>query len=237
MRARHQSDERQAALVAITLPEAVDELVIFHGVPAGPPSSDVFELVLFENIAYLASDNRRLQAFDRLRTEIGTRAEDLLKASRESLEEITALGIMKGTSAAKLLKCAEINVQVFNGDMSGILEETDMVAKRALRRFPGIGEPGAEKILLFAGRRPFLAPDSNGLRVLIRLGLTREESSYAKTYSVARVVAGALGTDIARFQLAHDVLRVHGKTICRGKEPVCASCPLRDRCAFARGEK
>jgi len=236
MRASCRPEARQVPLVAITLPEAVDELLTFHGVPNGPPTSDVFELVLFENIAYLAPDDRRRQAFERLRTEIGTRPEDLLKASRESLERVTALGALKGTSAAKLVRCAKTSAHVFNGDLSRVLEEPDEVAKRALRRFPGIGEPGAEKILLFAGGRPFLAPDSNGLRVLSRLGLIGEESSYARTYSAARAVSGSLGTDVARFQLAHAVLRVHGKRICRRKEPMCTSCPLRRRCAFARAE-
>ena len=59
-------------------------------------------------------------------------------------------------------------------------------ARKILRSFPGIGEPGAEKVLLFSGRQALLAPDSNALRVLVRLGLVREEKSYARTYAASR---------------------------------------------------
>ena len=102
-----------------------------------------------------------------------------------------------------------------------------------MRRFPGIGEPGAEKILLFSGRHPFLAPDSNGLRVLIRLGFVREEKSYAKSYSESRAAATALPPRVDAMQEAHLLLQRHGQTLCRRNDPLCDACPLRDACAYA----
>src|SRR2546422_8413212 len=48
-------------------------------------------------------------------------------------------------------------------------------ANQLLQRFPGIGEPGADKILLFAGGQVSLGPDSNALRVLYRLGFGKQE--------------------------------------------------------------
>ena len=50
-------------------------------------------------------------------------------------------------------------------------------ARRALKRFPGIADPGADKLLLFAGVTPYLALDSNGLRVLLRLGYGEEDDA------------------------------------------------------------
>ena len=215
-----------------TLPAVVDRLVAFHGPPPRPPSTDPFELVLFENVVYLAPDHRRVEAFEELRRTIGTRPSDLLGASRKSLEAVTSQGILKGVSAAKLVECAETCVRDFGGELAGVVEEPESVARRALRRFPGIGESGADRILLFTGKRPLLAPDSNGLRVLVRLGLVGEESSYARTYAGAKAVAEVLGTDIGRMQLAHGVLRGHGKTVCRRNKPACVTCPLRDVCAY-----
>ena len=55
-------------------------------------------------------------------------------------------------------------------------------ARRLLRRFPGIGEPGADKVLLFSRTQPVFALDSNGLRTLLRLGYGREVKSYPATY-------------------------------------------------------
>jgi hypothetical protein len=79
-----------------------------------------------------------------------------------------------------------------------------------------VGEPGAEKILLFAGRQALLAPESNGLRVLVRLGLVREEKSYAKTYAASREAAKGLKRSRAG---------------CR--RPTCSSSSMARRCANA----
>jgi hypothetical protein len=46
-------------------------------------------------------------------------------------------------------------------------------AKKALKRFPSIGDPGAEKILLLTRSYPVMALYSNGLRTLCRVGLPR----------------------------------------------------------------
>jgi endonuclease-3 len=50
-------------------------------------------------------------------------------------------------------------------------------AKKLLMRFPMIGEPGAEKILLFCGALAVLALESNGLRVLVRVGVAEERKT------------------------------------------------------------
>lgn len=215
------------------LAAALDALATFHGTPPSPPSTDAFELVLFENVAYLAPYHRRVEAFELLRETIGTSPRAVSEATEEALEAVTARGILKGTSAAKLRRCAELALTEFGGDLNHVVDDSTPVAKRALKRFPGIGDPGAEKILLFAADRPFLAPDSNGLRVLVRLGFVREGSSYAKTYAAARSAAAALGVDAARLRLAHGLLRLHGQTVCSRRAPACASCPLRGRCAYA----
>jgi hypothetical protein len=49
-------------------------------------------------------------------------------------------------------------------DLGAVLDRPQADAIRALKKFPAIGEPGAEKILLFAGKAPILALESNGLR-------------------------------------------------------------------------
>jgi endonuclease III len=216
------------------LQRAVTRLAAHYGDPPGPPAADAFELIVYENVAYLAPDDRRRAAFEQLRTKVGLRPASLARASTQDLEAVTAAGILKGTSAEKLRRCAEIAIKEFGGDLSPVLEQPDTEARRALQRFPGIGEPGAEKILLFARGRPFLAPDSNGLRVLTRLGLVREEASYARTYANARVKGAELGADAATLQRAHSLLRLHGQVLCRRRRPLCAACPLRAECLYYR---
>ena len=122
----------------------------------------------------------------------------------------------------------------FGGDLGAVVRLPLDRAKRALRSFPGIGEPGAEKILLFAGRHALLAPDSNALRVLVRLGLVGEGTSYSRTYAAARAAAFALRADVPFLLQAHQLLQRHGQSLCRRSAPRCTQCPLARECAYAR---
>lgn len=205
-----------------------------YGPPARPPTADPFELILLENVAYLAPPARRREAFETLKRTVGTSPAAILSARAPDLEKVTARGILKSTFAAKLRECARMAAEDFGGDLRTAIRRPLDTALRALRSFPGIGEPGAEKILLFAGRHALLAPDSNGLRVLVRLGLVREEKSYAKMYGAGREVAKGLPADTRVMQDAHLLLRHHGQSLCRRSAPRCGECPLASGCSHAR---
>jgi endonuclease III len=220
---------------ALGIREAVRVLAEHHGSAPVLPTLDAFELILWENVAYLASPARRLEAFAILEERIGTSPAAILKASRSALEAVTSRGILKGAFAAKLRECARIAVEDYGGDVGGALRAAPSRAKRILRSFPGIGEPGADKILLFAGLGNELAPESNGLRVLVRLGLLRDEGSYSRTYAASRRLAEELPKDSRSRGLAHLLLREHGQVLCRRSRPRCDACPLQARCAHARG--
>lgn len=221
---------------ALTLERAVALLRSHHGSPPGPPTSDPFELILWENVAYLASPERRREAFDDLRKSIGTSPKAILSSRPRDLERVTARGILATTFAEKLRECARIAIDQFDGDVGAVLEEPPAKAKRRLRAFPGIGEPGAEKILLFAGGHPSLAPESNGLRVLFRLGLVAEEKPYARAYAAGREAGTRLGENPKLLQEAHLLLHLHGRTLCRRAAPRCEACPLERGCAHAARE-
>src|SRR5262245_50380548 len=205
----------------LTLAAAVDRLRQHYGPPARMPTRDPFELILLENVAYLAPPARKREALAQLAATVGTSPAAILKARRAALERVTAHGILKATFAGKLRACARIAVDEFGGDVAAAIRGSPAAAKRALRRFPGIGEPGAEKILLLSGRQPSLAPESNGLRVLVRLGLVREQGSYPKTYAAARAAARGLPARAPAMQQAHLLLQQHGQTLCKRSDPRC----------------
>lgn len=217
----------------LALREAVDVLRRHYGSPARLPTTNPFELILLENVAYLASPAHRREAFELLKHTIGTDPIAILAAEPQALEQITARGILKSTFAAKLRECALIAVDDFSGDLGSVIQEPLESAKRVLQSFPGIGEPGAEKILLFSGQQALLAPESNGLRVLVRLGLVREEKTYARTYAASRELAKGLPADTNFMQEAHLLLQQHGQTLCKRSVPRCEACPLSPVCAYA----
>ena len=204
-----------------------------YGKPEPLPSTDAFELVLFENVSYLTTQEKRRAAFALLRQTIGTEPAALLRATRAQLERVTSHGILKAKFADKLRTCAHIALDEFGGDLNAGLGQSATQAQRALRRFPGIGAPGADRILLLSGRRTNLAPESNGLRVLARLGVIADDASYARLYKAGNAAGASLPQTIASLRAAHHLLQQHGQTLCRISAPQCSECPLQRRCTYA----
>lgn len=196
--------------------------------------SDPVELILWENIGYLVDDHRRAAAFDRLRKEVGLKPTDILAAATEKLVEIASLGgIHPEVRAQRLKEIAHIVLNEFDGDLNQALKLPLPKAIKVFKKFPSIGEPGAEKILLFSKAYPVLALESNGLRVLLRLGFGEEQKNYAASYRSARgTLTGETGDDCDFLIKAHELLRRLGKELCRRNKPLCPACPLKSTCAY-----
>jgi endonuclease-3 len=192
-------------------------------------------MILWEQVAYLASDEKRSKAFEALRSRIGTSAVTIAGAGKAALVEIAALGgIFAELRAERIEESAAMVIKDFGGDLDSLLGWPSPKAKKALQRFPMIGEPGAEKILLFCGKLDVLALESNGLRVLTRLGFTQEAKSYSATYRAAReATLKLLPVSAAHLQQAHLLLRQHGTGLCFRTSPACNSCPLNGSCPSA----
>lgn len=212
----------------------LDRLEKAYGRPSPNPARGPFELVLWENVAYLVSDERRRDAFRALKQRVGTVPRDILAASDDVLHTIAAMGGMHPERRVIVLReIAQRAVKEFDGKLDRVLELPLDQALKALRRFPSIGAPGAEKILLLCGARPLFALESNGLRVLLRLGYGEEEKSYAKTY---RAVRDAVEREITKsapwLVRARELLRRHGQELCKRSAPLCEACPIRESCRY-----
>jgi endonuclease III len=200
--------------------------------PTGP-----FELILWEIVAYLADDARRAAAFDALRKKVGLTPATILAAPPQLLVQITRSGgsIAAEERALRLQTVAELASEDFAGDLETLLTLPPLKAKKALMRFPMIGEPGAEKILLFCGVLPILALESNGLRAIVRLGFGEECKSYSSTYkSVRAATVDQLPPDCNLLTRAHLLLRLHGQELCLRTEPLCSACPVAAGCRYYR---
>jgi endonuclease-3 len=221
--------------VAPDLKKIVARLARHYGQPRAPITTDPFELLLLENVAYLVSDERREEAFKLLRKHAGTRPYEILAAGQEQILQSTKLGGMHSEQrVARLREIALIAMNEFGGDLRQALRLPLPKAKQALRKFPGIGEPSAEKILMLTRSYQVLGLDSNGLRVLVRLGFGEEKKkNYAATYrSVQETLSGQLIKDYDWLINAHLLLRQHGKELCKTNAPACEKCPVRTSCAY-----
>jgi endonuclease III len=221
------------------LQKVLTKLEAQHGSPDPPSVSDPFEMVLFENVVYLLSDEKREAAFRALKEKVGTSPTDILSASRDELYEIAKLGgMLPEARVERFRNIAQIALQEFDGDVAAAAKGPLQKAKKAMMKFPSIGEPGAEKILLFSRSHPVLGLDSNGMRVLQRIGYGEEGKSYSTTYrSVRDAVSGELKPGYDWLISAHQLLRRHGQQVCRRSEPLCKSCPITAFCRYYKQSK
>ena len=220
----------------ITFAKMLDNLQQHYGPPAPPALTDPLELIIWENIAYLASDERRTRAFAALKEGIGLRPQQILSAKHSDLAAIAKAGILPDLSAEKLLTIAKIAHEEFQSDLRPWLRKPLSEAKKALKRFPSIGDPGAEKILLFTRSHPVMALDSNGLRVLCRVGFGEEQKNYSQTYrAIQDSIRQQLPRDYDSLIRAHQLLRQHGQELCKRSKPRCVECPLKMDCNYAAG--
>jgi endonuclease III len=213
------------------LDEVVRRLERCYGRPARPPHASVFEAIVAENVAYLVDDTRRQATLEALRGVLGTSPSDVLKAGKDKLiAAIEGGGMHAALRASKLLEAAKI-AEELGEDLDVIARRPLAEARRVLKRFPGFGGAAADKLLMTWGGHPVLALDSNGLRVLQRLGFARAHKSYDRSYrEVQAAIAPELPATPARRYRAHALLRMHGQQTCRTSRPSCSACVLRDTC-------
>ena len=194
--------------------------------------TDPFEQVLHECACYLVDDARREQVWRRLKQEIGVTPEALLDVPASRLAKVIEAGGMKPPMRAeKLRTSAELAQEIGLPALRRACREDPAAARKLLRKFPGIGEPSAERILLRAAGVPGLGLESNGLRVLQRVGYGGGETDWTKGWrAVAAQLAPQIGKDPKRSWSLHSLLRHLGQELCRAAEPACGGCPLLELC-------
>ncbi len=225
-------ERRAASRRELSLVSAVAALASLYDAPE--PLGDALSLIVWENIGYLIDDVRRAALFEEFSKRVGLTAARIAHAPTSTLVDIAKRGGMNPQARVERLK--EIGALVIthcDGDLARTLRALPPTRARALlKKFPGIGDPGADKILLFSGVAPCPALDSNGLRALVRMGFCAEEKSYAQTYKGAIAVLACEGQHDAQWlKQAYVVLREHGKALCKRAAPICEPCPLDGACA------
>ncbi len=212
----------------------LDEFEKLHGRLPKPIPRTPLEWILWENVAYLVDDERRELAYRTLARKVGLTAERIAKASTKILLEVTQLGGMHPEQRVDRLKeIADLALAEGGGDLSSVLALPVAAARKILKKFPSIGDPGADKILLHCGTLKKLALESNGLRVAVRLGFGDEKTSYASTYrSALTAIAPEIEEDSDWLARASQLLRRHGKTLCKASAPDCDACPLTRSCRY-----
>jgi endonuclease-3 len=183
---------------------------------------------------YPASDAACDRGWNSLNKNVGVGPEQLLATPVGTLARALAPGGMLPEKRAMRLKELADRVQTeFGGDLRGRLLGSPLAARKLLKTFPGIGEPGADRILLFAGIAPIAAVPSNCVHVLVRILRGVEREDYRANYRDAqKAIEAAVPANLEARQRAYLLLKKHGQEICKSGKPRCDQCPVASSCAF-----
>ena len=215
-----------------TLTVAVAKLAPLY--PLTEPLRDPLAILVWENVGYLIDEEKRGELFAEFKNRIGLKAPAIANAPMPILTDIARRGGMHPQKRAERLKeIGALAIAECHGDMMGSLKALPLAkARTLLKRFPSVGDPGADRIVLFCGIAAQPAMSSDGLRAMVRLGLSPEHKNYSQTYKAAVDLMRKEGQpDAAWLERAYLVLRAHGRALCKRSAPICEPCPLDPVCA------
>jgi endonuclease III len=218
------------------LSQVLDILEAHYGpqLPGWP--TDPYLFLVWWHCGYPASDAACAKGWASLQSRVGVDPDRLLAASQSHLAAVLKPGgMVPELRALRLKEIAEKVQKEFGGDLAAALKRLSASqARAALRKFPGIGNPGADRILLFGGLLPVAAVPSNCPQVLVRIECGRELENYGRTYARAQeIVAAQTPENFDVRARAYLLLQRHGQQLCKRSGPKCAICPVAHFCAFA----
>ena len=220
------------------LSKILDRLEKHYGRPKPPHPTDPYEMLLYRNAGYPQSDERCDKGFAALKKEIGLAPEKILAAPDARLCEAARHGgMMPGERAQRFREIAARVLDEFGGDMRAVLKRPLPEAKKALKKFPTVGDSTAEKILLFTKTAPVAALPSNCLHLPLRLGFGCAPEKAAKNWAAAyrsaqEAVRAELPPDCDAQIRAYLLIKQHGAQLCKLAHPRCDECPVADLCPF-----
>lgn len=223
----------------LTISELLDLLEEFYGKQERCWPADPYEFIVWWLCGYPASDAACAKGWEKLTNEIGIEPHQLLRASPARLASALKPGGMVPELRALRLKETAMRVEnELGGDLRAALVGPVASARRTLKKFPNIADPGADRILLFAGIAPLAAVASNCPHVLVRILRGQERENYGVTYREAQqaIMAEVPETFDARTR-AYLLLKRHGQEICKRSKPQCEKCPVSSSCAFFAGHR
>ncbi len=220
--------------VETTLPALLDTLERLYGKQKPSWPVDPYEFVVWWNCGYPASDATCAKGWGKLQSEVGIDPRSLLKASvRKLTSAVRAGGIVPELRASRLKEIATRVEEEFGGDLRAALAASLPEARKTLKKFPGIADPGADRILLFAGIAPVAAVPSNCTQVLVRILHGQERENYGVNYRQAReAIEVDVPEEFEARRRAFLLLKHHGQEICKRTSPKCEVCPVSLNCAY-----
>jgi endonuclease-3 len=215
----------------------LDKLEDFYGPQQARWPTDPYSSLVWWHCGYPASDAACQRGWESLNREIGAGVEQLLSAPMPKLAAaLKPGGMVPELRAMRLKEIAARMKDEFGGDLRTALTGPLVAVRKLLKKFPNIADPGADRVLLFAGIAPLAAVPSNCPHVLVRILHGHERENYARTYSEAQqAIEQQVPARLDVRTRAYLLLKRHGQEICKRTKPKCSECPVSSACAYFAG--
>ena len=129
-------------MTAQELAALLEKLEQHHGSIGFAEPTDLYELIVYTNCGYPPSQENCQKGFEALKSSVGLATDALLAASEPRLTRaLKAGGIVPELRASRLKLIAGLVLEEFDGDLRKALGDPKG-ARKALKRFPTIGDPG-----------------------------------------------------------------------------------------------
>lgn len=100
-----------------------------------------------------------------------------------------------------------------------------------LQKLPGVGRKTANVVASVVFRKPVMAVDTHVFRVSKRIGLVRNATT---PLSVEKQLSENIPIEL--IHKAHHWLILHGRYVCKARNPLCNECGLKDFCKYYSGK-
>ena len=146
-------------------------------------------------------------------------AETMAKAKPEEIFEFIKSCTYPNNKAKHLSGMSKMLVTEFGGTLPS--------DPQLLQRLPGVGRKTANVVASVVFRKPVMAVDTHVFRVSNRIGLVKD----AKTpLSVENQLSRQIPSEL--IHQAHHWLLLHGRYICKARNPLCSQCGLIAFCKY-----
>lgn len=135
---------------------------------------------------------------------------------------INNIGLYK-TKAKNILLTSQIINEKYNGEVPN--------DRAILESFPGVGRKTANVILNTIFNAPVIAVDTHIFRLANRINLAEGKTPFEVETRLTRLMPKNYLIE------AHHLLILHGRYVCKAKNPACADCIISDLCEYKKKTK
>lgn len=219
-----------------TVSQVLDAL---YGTPGLGNKADPVDELVYIILSRKTREDAYQLGFDKLKARFDS-WDDLLGASRKSVEKLISAGGLSGKKTESLFAALETLKDRFGScTLEPVRDWSDEEVEEFLCSLPEIERKSAYCIMLFSLGRSVFPVDTHVGRILARLGPYRElglDLEGLGHKQLQRVLADLIPPPL-RYSL-HVNLVAHGREVCKARNPLCSECALTKLCqTYRRAEQ